>query len=81
MKKLVSTVVVIAMLGVLVYSQRAVIAERVMTKGLESRLDLNIMDDFEDGLHLVLCGAGGPMPAPKVWIYWYTKLWRLTYLS
>jgi ribonuclease Z len=65
MRKLVSTVVVIALLGVLVYSQRAVIAERVMTKGLESRLGLNIMDDFDDGLHLVLCGAGGPMPAPK----------------
>ncbi len=65
MKKLLSTVVVIALLGMLVYSQRAVIAERVMTKGLESRLGTNIMDDFDDGLHLVLCGAGGPMPAPK----------------
>ena len=65
MKKLLSTVVVIALLGMLVYSQRAVIAERVMAKGLESRLGTNIMDDFDDGLHLVLCGAGGPMPAPK----------------
>jgi ribonuclease Z len=65
MRKVMSTMLIIALLGVLVYSQRAVIAERVMNKGLESRMGSNITDDFEDGLHLALCGAGGPLPAPK----------------
>ncbi|MBE9537468.1 MAG: MBL fold metallo-hydrolase [Proteobacteria bacterium] len=36
-----------------------------MEKGLESRLGSDIVDTFEDGLHLALCGAGGPLPAPN----------------
>ncbi|MEJ2531378.1 MAG: MBL fold metallo-hydrolase [Halioglobus sp.] len=65
MKKLLVAIVVIGVLGVLAYSQRATIAARLMEKGLEARMDANIVDDLEDGLHLALCGAGGPMPAPN----------------
>ena len=65
MKKLIIALVIIALLGVVAYSQRARIAERVMVVGLEARMGSNIIDTFEDGLHLTLCGAGGPMPAPN----------------
>ncbi len=41
------------------------ITSRIMEKGLESRLSANALEELEDGLHLALCGAGGPMPAPK----------------
>jgi ribonuclease Z len=56
---------VIALVGVGAYLQRAAIAERVMAKGLQTRLGTNIVDSFADGLHLTLCGAGGPLPAPN----------------
>lgn len=65
MKKLLTTLVVIAVAGLLIYSQRATIATRLMEKGLESRMGADVVDTLEDGLHLALCGAGGPMPAPN----------------
>ena len=65
MKKLIIALIIIALLGVAVYSQRARIAERIMIVGLDARMGSNIIDTFEDGLHLTLCGAGGPMPAPN----------------
>jgi len=64
MKKSLIILVVIALLGAVVYSQRATIAERVMAKGLETRMGTDASAGLEDGLHLALCGAGGPMPAP-----------------
>lgn len=43
----------------------ASLTSKIMEKGLESRMNSNVVDDFEDGLHMAICGAGGPMPAPK----------------
>lgn len=37
----------------------------LMERGLDTRLGANMMDDLEDGLHVLLCGAGSPMPDPK----------------
>ena len=65
MKKFLVTILVIAVVGLVAYSQRANIAARLMERGLETRLLANIVDEFEDGLHLALCGAGGPLPAPN----------------
>lgn len=65
MKKVLVTLSVIALLGGVAYLQRAVIAERIMAKGLQTRLGADIVDSFDDGLHLALCGAGGPLPAPN----------------
>ena len=65
MKKIV-VVVSIALVAVIVmYSQRENIVSRIMEKGLEARMGENIVDELRDGLHVGLCGAGGPMPAPK----------------
>ena len=65
MKKSLVVLVVIAAIGLLGYHQRASIAARLMERGLEMRLFADRVDDLEDGLHLALCGAGGPLPAPK----------------
>ncbi len=65
MKKLLTVVGVLAVLLAVAYSQKATIATRLMERGLESRINLNAVTDLEDGLHLTLCGAGGPLPAPK----------------
>jgi ribonuclease Z len=65
MKKAVSILAIIAVVALIAYSQRATIAARLMEKGLETRMGANIVNDMEDGLHLGLCGAGGPMPAPN----------------
>lgn len=65
MQKLVILVALIAVIGILGYSQRATIAQGIMAKGLEARMSADIISGLDDGLHLALCGAGGPMPAPK----------------
>lgn len=64
MKKTLAVLGVIAAVAVLAYSQRASIAERLLEKGLESRIGADRVATLEDGLHLALCGAGGPLPAP-----------------
>jgi ribonuclease Z len=65
MKKTVTVLAILAAVAVIAYSQRATIAARLMEKGLESRMGADIVAELEDGLHLALCGAGGPMPAPN----------------
>ena len=65
MKKSTLVLAGITILAILVYSQRAMLIERLMARGLEARLSTNTLEELEDGLHLALCGAGGPMPAPK----------------
>ena len=47
------------------YVQRAFIAERLMAVALPARMGMDQIATLEDGLHVALCGAGGPMPAPK----------------
>lgn len=65
MKKIVIPLAGVAILALLAYSQRSAILTGVMERGLESRLGADIIDTFEDGLHVALCGAGGPLPAPN----------------
>ncbi len=65
MKKSLIVLLVVAALALLAYSQRATIASRLMERGLETRMGTDVVDFLEDGLHLALCGAGGPLPAPR----------------
>ena len=65
MKKTIIALALLAAVAVTAYSQRATIAARLMEKGLESLLGADIVAGLEDGLHLALCGAGGPLPAPN----------------
>jgi ribonuclease Z len=65
MKKPLIILVVIAVVGVVAYSQRADIAMRLMSTGAKSAMTESTVDRMEDGLHVTLCGAGGPLPDPK----------------
>ncbi|MCB1687682.1 MAG: MBL fold metallo-hydrolase [Halioglobus sp.] len=65
MKKPVMILIVAAVIGVILYTQRASIAMRVMAVGAKSAMTENVIDNLEDGLHIALCGAGGPLPDPK----------------
>ncbi len=65
MKKLLTLLGITLVVCALVYSQRATIAERLLERGLEANLGADKIDTLEDGLHLALCGAGGPLPAPN----------------
>ncbi len=64
MKKIILVVVLVA-IGLLAYTQRTSLVERIFERGMASRLGTDVTTDFPDGLHLALCGAGGPLPAPK----------------
>jgi ribonuclease Z len=41
------------------------IAMQVMRRALERNIGANAFESFPDGLHVVLCGAGGPLPDPS----------------
>ena len=57
--------IVIVLLLALAVSQKERILTTVMQKGIESRMGSDLKSELDDGLHLALCGAGGPMPAPS----------------
>ena len=65
MKKSLLVLGTVVVLATLVYSQREDIITRVMESGIEARIGTDIVSDLHDGLHVGLCGAGGPLPAPK----------------
>ncbi len=65
MKKVFFLLASLLAVTMLAYSQRATIATRIMERGLESRLGADRIAELDDGLHLALCGAGGPLPAPN----------------
>jgi len=64
MKKLLVLVIVFVVIGLAAFSQRANIAARVLERGLAARMGADTVAGLPDGLHLALCGAGGPLPAP-----------------
>lgn len=63
MKKLALIAVLVVIAGI--YTQRAAVLEAVMERGINARINGNILTSLDDGLHVALCGAGGPMPAPN----------------
>jgi ribonuclease Z len=65
MKKSTLILAAVALIGVIIYTQRADIAMRIMARGAESAMTRDTTADFADGLHVALCGAGGPLPDPK----------------
>lgn len=56
---------VLIVLGLVFATQKDDILSRLMTRGMESRMGVDLISELDDGLHLALCGAGGPMPAPN----------------
>tara|TARA_R110001592_G_scaffold363323_1_gene684023 strand:- start:124047 stop:125117 length:1071 start_codon:yes stop_codon:yes gene_type:complete len=65
MRKFTIALLVAVILAVLVYTQRSVIAKRIMSRGVETVMASDTLTQLGDGLHLAICGAGGPMPDIK----------------
>ncbi|MEZ5573208.1 MAG: MBL fold metallo-hydrolase [Halioglobus sp.] len=65
MKKSVVLLIGVLVIAAVAYTQRDKIALRIMAKGAEVAMTSNTTDDLPDGLHIALCGAGGPLPDPK----------------
>ncbi len=61
-KVLVSVLVVAVSVGVLASCFQGPLAVRVMGNALEKNMVADPLADLPDGLHVVLCGAGGPLP-------------------
>lgn len=57
-------VILLIVIGIAV-SQKERVLTALMQKGLEARMGSDLISELDDGLHLGLCGAGGPMPAPS----------------
>jgi ribonuclease Z len=51
--------------GSYVYKERADYSTRIMNQALKSNLLDTPLADLGDGLHVTLCGAGGPLPDTK----------------
>jgi ribonuclease Z len=55
---------VVAAMAVLIYAQRGAIAVKLTEVAAERALSTDAIAELPDGLHVVLCGAGGPLPDP-----------------
>lgn len=51
-------------LGIVAYAFRAPLLERIVLAGAKRNLSSDGLAALPDGLHIVLCGAGGPLPDP-----------------
>jgi ribonuclease Z len=63
-KRYIFIAIVLVVAGVLGLQKHRLVSA-VFEKGLEWRIQNNWVAELDDGLHLALCGAGGPMPAPN----------------
>lgn len=57
-------VAAVVVIGAAAFVFRASLAERVMLAGVKRNLAADGVASLGDGLHIVLCGAGGPLPDP-----------------
>ena len=63
--KILTIAATFAVVCIVIVTQRTTILSVVLQKGMERPFAANTLNELTDGLHLALCGAGGPMPAPK----------------
>ncbi len=65
MKKLVLILAVLALAVGALSTQKDRILTGLMARGMEAGMGADLIAELDDGLHVALCGAGGPLPAPK----------------
>jgi ribonuclease Z len=65
MSKKITIPLAIIALVLAAYSLRDVIAMQILQRAIPNVMEANTIDDMGDGLHIAMCGAGGPMPAPN----------------
>jgi ribonuclease Z len=63
-KSLVAALALIALL-LLLFTQRGQLALRLIERGAERAISQDVLAELPDGLHVMLCGAGSPLPDPK----------------
>ena len=54
----------IALVAAVLYSVRAPLSTAVMGRALERNMSADLLESLPDGLNVILCGAGGPLPDP-----------------
>lgn len=64
-KSLLVVVLVLVAIGAVLYSQRAGLSMRIFERGAGAAMTSDPTAELDDGLHVLLCGAGGPLPDPK----------------
>jgi len=65
MEKRYVVLVVMLIIGGVGFSQRDALVTRLLQAGIDRQFSLATIDSLGDGLHIALCGAGSPLPAPK----------------
>ena len=63
MKKRYIAGTIVLLLALTVYSQRSAIMLKILPGALDKMMSAQPMAELPDGLHISLCGAGGPMPS------------------
>ncbi len=63
-KKIITLFTIIAAISI-IFSQHTHIIERFVSIAIPKRMGLDVVSSLEDGLHIALCGAGGPVPSPR----------------
>lgn len=64
MARLRLALLVALLLAIALYALRAPIAGRLMERAIARNLAADPLTELPDGLHVLLCGAGGPLPDP-----------------
>jgi ribonuclease Z len=64
MKKVGIALTGLAIVAVVLYAVRAPLSTALMGRVLERNMATSLLDTLPDGLNVVLCGAGGPLPDP-----------------
>lgn len=62
MKKIILALGILALATAGLYTQRGPIAERLIARLAPAMMSTNTLATLEDGLHVAVCGAGGPLP-------------------
>lgn len=62
---LLALLIVVGLLLVVAWVLRGPLALRVVDRVVAANMTRSLLDELPDGLHLVLCGAGSPLPDPK----------------
>lgn len=62
---LISAAMVLILLGLVAYFFRGPLFMAAAPRLIAANMNRNVMEDVPDGLHVVVCGAGSPLPDPQ----------------
>ena len=65
MKKRYIALLAILVIGGVGFNQRDALVARLLQVGIDRQFSQATIDSLGDGLHVALCGAGSPLPAPR----------------